>query len=153
MKSIFTKSILAGTFFMLYSMVFGQFEPKEPDPGPKSVMPEIKTEQGEPVYDAVDEPAEFPGGLTGMREFLKANFKYPERAEELGLQGKCYLKLTIWKTGEIKEVKVKKGVVDCPECDQEAIRLVRLMPKWLPGKVNGAAVNSYFMLPVSFKVN
>jgi protein TonB len=88
-----------------------------------------------------------------MREFLKANFKYPERAEELGLQGKCYLKLTIWKTGEIKEVKVKKGVVDCPECDQEAIRLVRLMPKWLPGKVNGAAVNSYFMLPVSFKVN
>jgi hypothetical protein len=64
MKSNLTKFILACSFSILCNMVFAQFEPNEPDPGPKSVEPEIKMEQGEPVYDAVDEPAEFPGGLT-----------------------------------------------------------------------------------------
>lgn len=149
MKSILTKPHLIGSFCFFLGLSFGQDSIPLPDYCPTL---EKSQKQEEVIYDIVDEPAEFPGGLTGMREFLRVNFKYPERAEELGLQGKCYLKLTIWKTGEIKEIKVKRGVMDCPECDQEAIRLVRLMPKWIPGKVNGAAVNSYFMLPMVFKV-
>lgn len=150
MRSILTKTFLIGSFSFSIGLSFGQDIIPLPDYCPTLTK---SPKQEEIIYDYVDEPAEFPGGLIGMREFLRVNFKYPERAEELDLQGKCYLKLTIWKTGEIKEVKVKKGVVDCPECDQEAIRLVRLMPKWLPGKVNGAAVNSYFILPIVFKVN
>ena len=83
MKLILTKSLLIVSFSLFCGLSFAQNGRPEPDPGPiqeaKPAAPEIKTVQGEPVYDAVDEPAEFPGGLTGMREFLKANFKYPER--------------------------------------------------------------------------
>lgn len=140
------------TFQLAGVTLFSQTHDPEPVLAPKSAEPQIMMVEGEPVYDIVDEPANFPGGLGEMRKFLTTNLQYPKKAEELGIQGKCYLKLVIWKTGEIKDVKIKKGVSDCPECDQEAIRLVRLMPNWIPAKIKGEAVNSYFLLPMSFRI-
>lgn len=105
------------------------------------------------IYDIVDQPAEYPGGMAALKKFIADNLKYPETAKEKGIQGKCYLQFIVSKTGELSNIKVKKGVVDCPECDKEAIRLVKSMPKWIPGKNNGEAVNSTFILPVTFKLN
>jgi protein TonB len=118
------------------------------------VKKEEKVEKKEEViYDIVDEPAEPNGGMAALKRYLAENIKYPQTAVEMGLEGKCYLQFVVSENGYISNVKVKKGVTDCPECDQEAIRVVKAMPKWTPGKINGKAVNSTFSLPVSFKLN
>ncbi|MCC6700836.1 MAG: energy transducer TonB [Fluviicola sp.] len=102
------------------------------------------------IYEIVDEPAEYPGGKTAMNAFLASNIKYPETALKLGLQGKCYLKFVVSENGNVSNVKVMKGVTDCPECDKEAIRVVRSMPNWKPAKMNGKAINSFYTLPINF---
>ena len=124
----------------------------EPEPAATKQEPAVVEEQ-EPIYDIVDEPAEFPGGLAALKRYMMENLKYPQTAVEMGLQGKVFLQFYILEDGSITGIKIKKGVVDCPECDAEAVRLVKSMPKWKPGKVNGKAVNSTFSLPVSFKLN
>lgn len=136
--------ILIITLQLLCGVVFSQ-EPPAPEPKVEPAKSEI--------YNVVEEPAEFPGGKAAMNQFLAKNMRYPERAVEAGLEGKCYLQFVIKKTGEITDVKVKKGVPDCRECDQEAVRIVKLMPKWTPGKSNGKAVDSYFTMPLVFKMN
>jgi periplasmic protein TonB len=105
------------------------------------------------IYDVVDEPADFPGGMAAARAYLGNNIKYPQTAVDMGIEGKAYLKFIVSESGNISNVKVIRGVQDCPECDAEAIRVIKSMPDWKPGKVNGKAVNSTFTLPVQFKLN
>ncbi len=114
---------------------------KEPE---KIVEPEKPT-----VYTYVDEPAAFKGNL---KQYLADNIKYPQTAVELGIEGKCYLQFIVSASGNISNVEVKRGVPDCPECDKEAVRVVKNMPDWTPGKNGGKAVHSTFNLPVSFKL-
>jgi protein TonB len=123
------------------------------DPTPPKPKEEKVEKKEEIIYDIVDEPAEPDGGMAALKRFLAENIKYPQTAVEMGLEGKCYLQFVVSENGYISNVKVKKGVTDCPECDQEAIRVVKSMPRWKPGKINGKAVNSTFSLPVSFKLN
>ncbi|MNK00396.1 Gram-negative bacterial tonB protein [compost metagenome] len=139
-----TKSlVLIGMLQLTCGLAFAQ----DTDPKPKS------PEQQEKLYDQVDEPADFPGGRAALNKFLAENMRYPQNAMELGLQGKCYLQFIVTETGEITNIRVKKGVIDCPECDQEAIRLMKSMPKWIPAKSYGKNVSSLFTLPVKFKLN
>lgn len=115
---------------------------------PKEVIVE---KPKEPVVHAyVDEPAEFPGGMAALKRYLADNIKYPQAARELGLQGKCYLQFVVSSSGNISNVTVQRGVPDCPECDKEAVRVVKGMPGWKPGKLGGKAVHSTFNLPISF---
>lgn len=123
------------------------------DPTPPKPKEEKVEKKEEIIYDIVDEPAEPDGGMAALKRYLAENIKYPQTAVEMGLEGKCYLQFVVSENGYISNVKVKKGVTDCPECDQEAIRVVKSMPRWKPGKINGKAVNSTFSLPVSFKLN
>lgn len=106
----------------------------------------------EEVFEIIDVPAEFPGGVQALRKFIQDNMIYPEVAREMGYQGKCYLKFVVSKSGTISNVVVKKGVPDCPECDKEAIRIIRLSPKWKPAENSGVPVNSYYTVPISFKL-
>lgn len=99
------------------------------------------------VYGPIEEPAEFIGNL---KEYIAANLVYPERAKKEGIEGKCYLQFTIDTVGNVSNVQLKKGLPDCPECDQEALRMVQNMPPWKPGRVGGKLVNSKFNLPVKF---
>jgi periplasmic protein TonB len=108
--------------------------------------------QGPVIYDVVDEPADFPGGSAALKKYIADNLKYPDTAKENGLEGKCYLQFIVSLDGHVSNVKLKKGVPNCPECDKEAIRIVKSMPKWTPGKINGKAVNSIYTLPVLFKL-
>ena len=114
--------------------------------------PPVETKP-EPVYMDVEESAEFPGGRAAMMKFLGDKMKYPETAVQAGIEGKCYLRFIVGTDGSIQDVKVTRGVPDCPECDREAMRVVRSMPKWKPGKNGGKGVRSYFDLPVNFRLN
>lgn len=122
------------------------------DPTPPKKVEEKVEKKEEVIYDFVDEPADFPGGRAALLKYLSENIRYPQVAQEMNIQGKCYLTFVVSENGYISNVKLKKGVTDCPECDAEAMRVVRGMPKWTPGKNNGKAVNSVFSLPVTFKL-
>lgn len=97
-----------------------------------------------------DIPAEFPGGMGKMKPFLAENVKYPQEALEELRGGKVYVRFIVDKEGEISDVTVIRKSPDCPECDAEAKRVIRRMPKWTPGKKNGKPVKTYFNIPVSF---
>ena len=106
----------------------------------------------EEVEAFVDEEAVFPGGMQACYAFIGKNINYPQIAIEENLQGKCYVNFVVDREGNISDVRVAKGVTGCPECDKEAIRVVRMMPKWKPGKKNGKDVKSRFMVPVNYKL-
>ena len=108
-------------------------------------------EDVEKIYTTVEQQASFPGGLSALVEWLSANMQYPERARENGVQGKVIVDFVVNADGSIGEVTVEKGVDE--DLDNEAIRVVKSMPRWEPGKVDGQAVNCYFRLPLSFIVN
>jgi TonB family protein len=114
--------------------------------------PPVKPKDQEEVYDYVEEPASFPGGSEALKIFISKNLRYPESMKEAGVQGKVYLKFIVSETGEVSDIKIAKGISGCKECDNEAIRVVKSMPKWIPGKNNGKAVKSYFILPVRFVI-
>lgn len=116
-----------------------------PEPEPMPMKQDV-------VYEIVDEPAEYPGGREAMSEYLKKNLMYPAIAKENGIQGKCYLRFVVNTDGSISDVRVLRGVTDCPECDKEATRTVKNMPNWKPGRMNGKDVKMYFTLPIAFKL-
>ena len=103
---------------------------------------EISTEE---IYSKVEEMAEFPGGVYKMGKFIQKKFKYPRSARKLGVEGKCFLKFVVDEKGNITNVEVLKGVEGCSECNEEAIRVVKLMPKWKPAKIDGKPVKCYLI--------
>ncbi|MDF3027468.1 MAG: hypothetical protein K0S23_1775 [Fluviicola sp.] len=116
------------------------------------IAPPVEPKDQEVVYDYVEEPASFPGGSEALKTFISKNLRYPESMKEAGVQGKVYLKFVVSETGEISDVKIARGIPGCKECDTEAIRMAKTMPLWIPGKNNGKAVKSYFILPVKFQL-
>ncbi len=104
------------------------------------------------IFTIVEEQAEFPGGTAEMVKFIQKNLQYPAMAREAGISGKCFLKFVVNETGNISNVEVLKGVPGCPDCDKEAIRVVKSMPAWKPAKMTGKSVKCYFNLPISFTI-
>ena len=94
--------------------------------------------------------AEFTGGMPALREFLAANCHYPKEAREKGQQGVVMLEFVVEKDGTISTITVLRGV--CEALDEEAIRVVRAMPKWKPGETNRQPCRSYFQLPITFSL-
>jgi len=105
------------------------------------------------VFTIVEQMPEFPGGAAAMNAYVEKNLQYPERAKKDSLQGNVYVKFVVDKTGEIKVPSVIKGLSNCSECNAEAIRVVKSMPKWRPGKQSGQNVPVYFNLAVRFKLD
>lgn len=95
---------------------------------------------------------EFPGGLREMMLYIQKNIKYPKRARKNNIGGKCFIRFTVMKDGSIDSLKILKGVPDCPECDAEAVRVIKKMPKWSPATVDGKPVSVYFNLPINFTI-
>ena len=98
-----------------------------------------------------DMPATFPGGEAKMMEYLRENLKYPESVREKGIEGKVYVQFVVEKDGSINDVKILRSV--CKELDNEAVRVIKAMPKWNPGTQNGEPVRTTMMLPINFKIN
>ncbi|MBI1835766.1 MAG: energy transducer TonB [Flavobacteriia bacterium] len=118
-----------------------------PESEPKSDS--IKSEE---IATFVDEQAEYPGGHEAFSLFLSKNINYPKSALNKNIQGKSFIKFVVDKEGQIKNIVVVKGVPDCPECDREAIRILKLMPNWKPAQKDGKIVNSYYVVPINFKL-
>lgn len=109
-------------------------------------------EKAPEIFTVVEEMPEFPGGPMEMMKYIQKNIQYPQMAKEAGLSGKCFLKFVVNGNGNISDVQVLKGVPGCQECDKEAIRVVKSMPNWKPGKQNGRSVPVFFNLPINFQL-
>jgi periplasmic protein TonB len=123
-----------------------------PITGTGSGSTSISAPEAPAIFTVVEEMPEFEGGLAAMAKFIQTNLQYPTVAREAGISGKCFLKFIVGGNGQIANVEVLKGVQGCPECDVEAIRVVKTMPNWKGGKQNGRPVNVYYNLPINFKV-
>ncbi len=107
--------------------------------------------EGDEIYEVVEEQPQFPGGMQAMYKWMGDNLRYPGISPKDGVQGKVLIRFVVSKTGQITDPKVLKSLD--PYTDKEAVRLVSSMPKWNPGKIGGAPVKSYFVLPVTFRQN
>ena len=93
---------------------------------------------------------QFPGGNSEMYKFIADNLKYPVVDQEMGIQGRVTVRFVVSKTGEITNLELIKGI--SPTCDKEALRVIKSMPKWVPGKQSGNPVQVYFTMPIVFKL-
>lgn len=104
----------------------------------------------EPVFDVVEEMPSFPGGNGALLKFVSENLRYPTIAVEQGIQGRLVLNFVVEKDGSLSNIKVTRKL--SPECDAEAIRVIKMSPKWTPGKQNGQPARVRFTFPVLFKL-
>ena len=116
----------------------------------EEIIVEEKKPEKEVVFRAVEQMPQFPGGDAELMKFLRNNIVYPAMAQENNVQGKVIVQFVVTKTGDIGEVKVVKSVDR--DLDNEAVRLVKKLPKFIPGRMNGQAVNVWYTLPVQFKL-
>ena len=116
----------------------------------EEIIVEEKKPEKEEVFRAVEQMPQFPGGDAELMKFLRDNIVYPAMAQENNVQGKVIVQFVVTKTGDIGEVKVVKSVDR--DLDNEAVRLVKKLPKFFPGRMNGQAVNVWYTLPVQFKL-
>lgn len=111
---------------------------------------EVTTVKFEKKYDSVEQMPMFPGGDAKLMEWLSKNIRYPAVAAEAGIQGRVIMKFVVAPDGSVRDISVERSVN--PLIDMEAYRVVRAMPRWIPGKINGEPVPVYFTLPVTFQL-
>jgi TonB family protein len=105
---------------------------------------------GETIFTVVEKSPEFPGGMQELFKYLGENIKYPEAAAKANVSGKVFLNFVITSEGEIKEIKILKGLGF--GADEESIRVVSKMPRWKPGSQDGKPVNVRYNLPIAFQL-
>lgn len=121
-----------------------------PTDATSSSGPVVEKEEKQEVFRYVEEMPQFPGGQDQIPSFFAANIKYPEIARRAGVEGRVFVQFVIGKDGSITQVQVAKGIG--AGCDEEAIRVVKMMPKWTPGKQNGRPVLVQVVVPIQFKL-
>lgn len=118
-------------------------------PAPK--MEDTEEEDDEKIiYTKVDKKAQYPGGKPALNAYLKKNLSYPQIAIDNGIQGNVMVKFVVSNKGKVKDVTVSRSVD--PVLDQEAIRVVSEMPDWIPAEQRNKPCNSYYTLPVNFRL-
>ena len=108
----------------------------------------VVSQSNQSVYDQVEQMPEFPGGMPAMIEFLQTNLKYPKDAIKQQVGGRVMVMFVVETDGTLSNVRVARKVF--PSLDKEAVRVVKAMPKWKPGKEKGRPVRVNFTLPVVF---
>ena len=110
----------------------------------------VEEKKEETIFNAVEQMPQFPGGEAELMKYISNNIKYPTMAMENNIQGRVVVQFVVTKTGKIGEVKVVRS--KDPDLDKEAVRVVKSLPNFIPGKMNGQAVNVWYTLPISFKL-
>ena len=118
--------------------------------GKTSVAVKTEEEVNTP-FTIVEQMPEFPGGSEAMNKFLSDNLHYPSQAEKDSVSGTVYLRFVVETSGRVSNIKVLRGIGG--GCDEEAVRVVKLMPDWIPGRQNGKKVDVQFTLPIRFRLN
>ena len=118
----------------------------------EDVMVEFEEEESDDEFFMVveDMPA-FPGGDLGLMKFIQRNVKYPPIAKEYNIEGKVYISFIVDKSGSVTNVKIVRGVDK--NLDAEAVRVVKLLPKYKPGKQRGKPVRVMFTIPINFTLS
>ena len=116
------------------------------------VAPEVVEEEvvEQEIFQIVEEMPAFPGGEQKLMEYVAKNIKYPQIARETGIQGRVFIGFVVEPDGSVSNVKLLRGIGG--GCDEEAMRVVKSMPKWTPGKQRGKAVRVSYQIPVMFKL-
>lgn len=114
------------------------------------IVEEKKPVEENKVFTAVEQMPQFPGGEAELMKYIQRNLKYPPVAMENNIQGRVVVQFVVTKTGKIGEVKVARG--KDPDLDKEAVRVVKSLPDFIPGKMNGQSVNVWYTLPITFKL-
>jgi periplasmic protein TonB len=110
----------------------------------------IDNELGDTVHTFVKEMPQFPGGDKALYENIGREINYPIYARRMGIEGKICVQFVVTKEGNVANVQIAKGIDY--GCDNETIRVVKLLPKWIPGKRNGIPVNVRIQIPIIFKL-
>ncbi|MFD2785253.1 energy transducer TonB [Hymenobacter rubripertinctus] len=118
----------------------------EADPAPAATAPAATAP---PVYHTAELPPAFPGGPAALQKFLSKELHYPESALRQGLSGRVYVRFLITEAGHIQDAEVVKGLG--AGLDEEALRLVRIMPWWTPARIGGQPVRLSYTLPITFR--
>lgn len=124
---------------------------------PVAVMPSVKAAVAgiEPKKEETllfsEQAPQYSGGTEAMGEFLRKHLKYPRQAAQAGIQGKVFVAFTVGSDGKVDNVSAMKGIGF--GCDEEAVRVVKLMQNWLPGKQSGVPVKVRFTLPIAFQLD
>ena len=135
------KSLVLLMLCFLPAILFGQ------DKGTISTEGTVK---GEQIYDIVEQYPEFPGGYSALTEWIDDNLKYPVEAAMDGIEGRVIVQFIIRPTGKIVDAKVVRGIAT--SLDKEALRLINIMPNWIPGRQKGKAVNVRYTTWITFKL-
>lgn len=93
---------------------------------------------------------QYPGGREALHNYISSKIKYPTKCKKDRIEGKVIVRFLIEDNGSVKDVFIQKSVH--PDLDKEAIRVVKSMPRWIPGKKNGSPVRAYYSVPVDFKL-
>ena len=115
-----------------------------------NAMAQSKKAANDKVLEKAEVMPQFPGGDQAMMKFVSENVQYPEEAKEKEISGRVMVGFIVEKDGSISDVKVAKGIGG--GCDEEAVRVVKAMPKWKPGKEKGKPVRVSYMMPFTFKL-
>ena len=119
---------------------FGRYDP---------VVEMPKRDENE-IFKSVEQMPQFPGGEAALMKYIDSHIQYPPEAAKNNIQGRVILQFVVDKTGEIGEIKVVRSVDK--ELDEEAVRIIKTLPKFNPGRQNGQAVAVWYTLPVTFKL-
>ncbi|HPH75562.1 MAG TPA: energy transducer TonB [Bacteroidales bacterium] len=116
----------------------------------EQVQEEIEEEAPQEVFVVVEEMPSFPGGDAELFNFIYSNINYPEIAKENNIQGRVTLRFCVTYKGTVDQVSVVRGVD--PSLDEEAIRVIKMLPLWKPGKQGGKPVNVWYSVPIKFEL-
>ena len=117
----------------------------------EKVVIEIEEENEDEFFLDVETMPEFPGGDAGLMKYIQNNVKYPPIAKEYNITGKVFVSFIVDKSGSVSDVKIARGVDK--SLDAEALRVVKSLPKYKPGKQRGKAVRVMFTIPINFTLN
>lgn len=104
----------------------------------------------EKPLNSVEQMPQFPGGEEELINFISRNLRYPSVAQEIGIEGRVIVRFVVSKTGDVGSVEVIRSLD--PSCDKEALRVVKMMPKWIPGRQNGRNVPVYYTIPIVYRL-
>ena len=130
---------MKNVLLIFFLAAFGQF----------SLAFEMPTDTN--IYDMPEQMPQFPGGADAMEHFISDNMKYPEEAKEKRIQGKVYIQFIVEKDGSLTNIKVRRGVNKM--LDDEAVRLIEIMPNWKPGSMRGKTVRVRHTIPIIFALS
>lgn len=111
---------------------------------------EIAKEDTDEIFVIVEEQPQFPGGNSEFLKYLRDNMRYPRQARSMAIEGRVYVQAIVGKDGSLDDVQVLKGIGG--GCDEEALRVVKLSPKWKPGRQRGNNVRTKIVIPIVFKL-